>query len=202
MKKNTSSFNLVSRLAILLLVLLLAVGTTFSWYDRTKRGDGESYLLDYEVSGKINTGLTGVSVETYVGTKKNGIVKYNDVPLTVSGVGESVTTNSGEVTYFKTVIQDTANSGDSLISLYLSQFSCASKMGSKIHIGVVGPEKTYNEYQGTISGSDYVIQPMLIEDNILLKNNSIVEVYWFMSVDESYSGDGTVSLGVPYVVNN
>lgn len=203
MKKNSPNLNLISRIAILLLVLLLSVGTTFSWYDRTKRDDETGYFLSYDVDGKVNSGLQSVSVQTYLGTKEDGIVKYSEVPLTTSGVGESVTTTSGEITYFKTVITDSANAGDSLVSLYLSQFSCASAMGSSVHVGIIGPEKTYNKYTtATTSGGTYVIQPMLIEDNILLKNNATVEVYWFLQVDKAYTGDGTVNLGVPYVVNN
>lgn len=204
MKKNRSSYNLISRIAILSLVLLLAVGSTFSWYDRTKRDDEEGHVLSYTLSEncKVNTGLKDVSVNTYLGTKENGIVKYSEDPLTTSGVGENVTTVSGEITYFKTVIKDNNNAGDSLVSLYLSQFSCASNMGNSVHVGVVGPEKTYNQYTGSTSGATYTVKPMLIEDNIVLNNNGEIEVYWFIEVDASYSGTGVVNLGVPYVVNN
>ena len=201
MKKNSFVLNLISRIMILVLVLIMSVGTTFSWYDRTQRADDPANLIRYEVTGKVNNG-TSATVETFVGTKEDGVVTYSETALPTSGVDSNVTTTSGEITYFKTVITDTSNYGDSLVSLYFTQFSCDLTMGNYFHIGIIGPEKTYNQYTGTSSGTNYVITPMLVEDNILLKNKSVVEVYWFLEVDAAYIGDGTVNLGVPYIVNN
>lgn len=202
MKKNRSSYNLISRIAILSLVLLLAVGSTFSWYDRTKRDDETGNTLKYSVAGSVNANVNKVTVDTFLGTKEDGIVSYSKSAIPTSGVNTDIDTNPGELTYFKTVISDKGNAGDFLISLYLSQFSCRSDMGDKVHIGIIGPEKTYNQYTGVSSGLSYIVEPMLIEDNLYLKSNGSIEVYWFIEVDASYSGTGVVNLGVPYVVNN
>lgn len=195
MKKNSSGYILLSRIAILLLVMCLAVGTTFSWYDRSKRDDEEGHVLKYNLTGNVNANLEDVTVETYLGTNKDGVVTYGEDALVASA---DVPVVAGELAYFRTVITSANSPGDALVSLYLSQFSCKSSMGNKVHIGVIGPEKIYNQFTGTASGSSYVVKPMLIEDNLVLKSNGVVEVYWFLEVEVS----GSVNIGTPYVVNN
>lgn len=187
MKKEYRGFKVVSHIAILFLVLLIAVSTTFSWYDRSKSDDVSSYRLDYSQTGKVN-GAGEKTVKTYAGTNSNGIVTYSETELADSREFDVV---SGEATYFKTVITETDNAGDSVVSLYLDNLTCTS---GTLKVGIVGPEKTYIEHEDT----DSTFENLCIEDNLIVKSQGTVEIYWFVIAD----ADGTIELGNFYIVHN
>ena len=194
MKKDRSNLRLISYIVMLALVLTMAAGSTFSWYNRTKVAGGESNKLIYSQTGMVNNAASEErTVATYAGTSENGVVSYSE-----TAVSGAVTAKAGEVTYFKTVITDTANAGDSMVSLYLQSITLSSNMGNEFHIGLVGPEKTYKSYTCTNNAANKVC----VEDNIFLENNGTVEVYWFVKPDTANATDGTITLGAQYLVYN
>lgn len=196
MKKSRSNLRVVSHIAVLALVLVIAVVATFSWYNRSASSFESGSTLKYTQTGNVS-GKSG-DIQTYVGVDDNGIITYE----TALTDGMSVTTEPGAVNYFKTVITDSSNTGDSMISLYLEDFACSTSMGNAIHIGLVEPEKTYKAFTGTANGSNYVIDQLCLIDNVFIKNNGTVEVFWFIEIDKNYTGTGSINLGTLHLVYN
>lgn len=197
MKKIISNPKILSRILVLLLVLSIAVVATFSWYNRTASNAGEGNKFSYTQSGKING--DGGSIATYVGTNDNGKITYSTTPLSTSN--DVISTEPGAVNYFKTVVTDNSNA-DSLISVYLENFTYSSSMNSSIHIGLTNPEKTYKEFDATLTGGSYVIKSLCLEDNVPIAKGGTVEIYWFIKVDENFSGTGSITLGNLHLVYN
>lgn len=189
-KHNKLSF--ISHILILALVLVIAVGATFSWYSRTGSSAGVGRLFEYTQSGNVNG--KGGTLATYVGTNNNGVITYSTEELTKTGA--SVTTEPGSLNYFKTVITDEGSEGDSMVSVYLEDFTFSSGMGNSIRIGLTQPEKTYKQFSSTSTTIDSVC----LEDNIFIKEGGTVEIYWFIEIDSSYTGNGTINLGTIHLV--
>lgn len=181
---------------VLALVATMAVFSVFSWYDRTARADETGKVLSYTQTGKVNN-YSGIKFETYAGTYNNGEVTYSETAL--SG---AVDVKEGEVNYFKTVLIDTANAGGAVVSLYLKDFSYNTGMGEKVYIGLVNPEKTYKSYTGVVSGSNRVISNLCLEDNIIVPNNGVIEVQWFVKSSASYSGTKALNPGTECIAYN
>lgn len=200
MKKHINNPKLISHILILALALSIAVVATFSWYNRSTSSAGEGNSFKYTQSGNING--EGGTVTTYAGTSDNGKITYSTEPLTLSS--GALSAEPGSLNYFKTVIEDksTVGAGDSLVSLYLENFTYSSSMEESIHIGIIQPEKTYKQYTATVSGDNCVIDSICLEDNIFIENNGTVEVYWFVEVDGSYDGTGSIDLGNLHLVYN
>lgn len=205
MKRQLNITRLISYIAVFALVVIMAVGSTFSWYPRTTNSTDETVKsLNYSVSGKVNS--TSVkTIITYAGDNDNGKITYTDE---ASG---AITALPGKVNYFKTVIADKDpatdninNAGDSIVSLYLKGLTLKSNMGGTIHVGIVTPEKTYTLYTGsTDAETGYIVVPTIcIEDNVVISSGGSTEVEWFIQVDSSYEGSGTIELGGMYVMYN
>lgn len=201
MKKFNTVLRLFTCLFVVLLTVFMTVGSTFSWYDRTKSSDKTvSKVLSYTKSGTV-TSQSPKTITTFVGADSNGVISY-DTPLSDTG---EITLYPGKPTYLKTVIADTGNSGDSAVSLYVSGFSCTTNMGGGYHIGLVSPEKTYNSLNGSTDGEKIVFGQFCIEDQITVPSNSSVEIYWFIlpdATDFSGAGTGTFTVGNMYTVFN
>ncbi len=196
--KKYSKLRYFSHILILTLVLVIAVGATFSWYNRTViTSAGEGNKFTYIQNGNVNG--VGGSITTYKGTNVDGVVTYSNDPLTSTG---GLTTEPGALNYFKTVITDESTEGDSMISVYLENFTYSKSMGNSIHIGISEPEKTYKKYTSTLSGSNYVAKSICLEDNVFVKKGGTVEIYWFVEIDANYSGNGSLSLGTMHLVYN
>ena len=194
MNKKRSLYKLISHLIMLMLVLTMATGSTFSWYNRNQ-GEGQTgKLLSYAQTGKVNNAFSkSRTVQTYAGTNNNGQIVYSD-----TAVSGTVNVPAGEVCYFKTVIQDNAGVGDSIVSLYIKSITVSQSISNTIYIGLVGYEKTYEQFRS----SNYVYNNLCIEDNIYLVNNGTVEVCWFIKSGENFNSDGTVTLDTQYLVYN
>ena len=204
MKKYSNS-KLFSHILIFALVLLIAVGATFSWYNRPEPSSaGSGNLLTYNQTGNING--EGGSIQTYAGTNDNGKITYSTEELSVSA--DSISTEPGALNYFKTVITNGASSGDSMVSVYLENFRYSSSLGDSVHIGIIQPEKTYKKYSAVLSGSEYKADSICLEDNIPLKGynaeagTGTVEIYWFVEVDKNVTESGSIQLGTMHLVYN
>ena len=198
MKKEYFALRVLAIALAFALIASLAVFSVYSWYDRTKRDDEAGHLLSYTQTGRVNN-TTGISVKTYAGIADNGAVTYEDTELQ-----GAVDVKAGELSYFKTVITDTANAGGAVISLYLKGFIYNSSLGEKIHIGIVNPEKTYVEYSGVLSdtGTDCTIDNLCLEDNIIVDNNGTVEVYWFVKPSTSITATDALNIGTMCIAYN
>ena len=215
MKKQNSNLRVLSHFAILMLTLLLAVASTASWYDRTARDDEAGAKLTYDLSDGIKVNGSGLVTKTYLGTSEKGIVTYSESEYNPD---EAITVKSGEIAYFKTVVQNTTNKGGALFSVYAPALYCSSNV-NELSIGIIGPEKTFVTYTssnglktgtGVLPGKEKSIELICIEDNIYIENGTdnepkTIEIYWFVKTAVS-SGDSTVYstvyLDAPYVVYN
>ena len=74
MKKSRSNLRVVSHIAVLALVLVIAVVATFSWYTRTVATAESGSILQYKQSGNISG--NGGKLESFVGTNNNGEKTY------------------------------------------------------------------------------------------------------------------------------
>lgn len=194
MKKDKSYLRLISYIAMLALVMTMAIGSTFSWYNRDPFDGGESNRLKYTQTGKVNSAFSEQrTIQTFVGTNQNGEIVYSDTE--VSG---PVTVAPGEPCYFKSVITDNAGSGDSMVSFYVEKITVSNNMTDRIYIGITGPEKTYKEY--TTSNNE--LRKFRVEDNLYLANNGTIEVYWFVNSEAERTTDATVTLQTQYLVYN
>ncbi len=199
MKNRKKLFLLVSIVLVVVLTATTLLVNTFSWYNRELVAHPGNYnQLNYEMSGKINYDTGDATVKTYLGTVNNGNVVYGTEELSAD---ESVEVKAGELTYFKTVITNNDTSGDSVVSLYLTNLAWSDGLGNNINIGIMGPEKTYKNFTSTNRNMGRTC----IEDNIVLvkgtgEQPSQVEVEWFIRSDDGKSG--TVTLGAQYPVYN
>ncbi len=175
MKKEKRSFRLISQIIILVLIVVMGIGTTSSWYNRTQNSNQTGAILSYEQTGVVNG--TGCTTETFLGTDDNGVVDYSDTKQT-----EAVTVAAGTTVHFETVISNKSNRGAATVSLYLK----SSAQSYAAYIGVRELEKTYKPFTGISSGGSYYI---CIEDNIPVKNNSTSAVYWFVKSDAALTID-------------
>lgn len=198
MKKSEQKSKMISHILIMAMTLIMAVAATFSWLPRNPAASlGKGNMLNYTQSGEIN-GSGGV-VHTYAGTNDNGVITYSATELS----SDSVTAAPGKVNYFKTVIQDnTTNGNKSVVSVYLENLKFSTDMGNAFHIGLTEPEKTYKSFKTTAQGEYNVISSLCLEDNIIIQNGDDWEIYWFISVDGNYSGNGTIVLDTMHLVYN
>lgn len=198
MKKSEKKSKMISHILIMAMTLIMAVAATFSWLPRNPAASlGKGNMLNYTQSGEIN-GSGGV-VHTYAGTNDNGVITYSATELS----SDSVTAAPGKVNYFKTVIQDnTTNGNKSVVSVYLENLKFSTDMGNAFHIGLTEPEKTYKSFKTTAQGEYNVISSLCLEDNIIIQNGDDWEIYWFISVDGNYSGNGTIVLDTMHLVYN
>lgn len=125
---------------------------------------------------------------THVGVNDNGSITYTE-ELTDNRV---IPVNDEQIYYFKTQITETGNGGDSVVSLYLDSIKAS---GSSIQIGLMDPEKTFDETVALTSGS---VSNYCLEDNIMIGNQKVVEIYWFIK----YTGTTPLELGNFYYVHN
>ncbi len=186
MKNRISFLKLLSLIALLMLSLTLVVTSTFSWYPRTSSNSQPVNSFRYALSG-IVTGGGNKNIETFVGTNENGHIYYSDTAL---GTDRVIPVNSEQVYYFKTVITETGNGGDSVVSLYIDSI----KAGANFSVGLTSPEKTYESV--TVSGG--AVYDYCIEDYILVRNLDSTEIYWFIR----YSGSTPLELGKSFYYTN
>lgn len=191
MKNRISVLRVLSCIAVLVLALVMVVGTTFSWYDRTKGEDKTAYKIEYSQSGKVTA--VGCTFETFLGTNTDGVVEYSETASTGT-ITLGADEEKSKLTYFKTVITNDANAGDAIVSLNLKD----APVSNALHVGIIEPEKTYKPFTGIDSTTNASV--VCIEDNIELANNGEQPIYWFIEVPAGYSSDLTINLDNLYVV--
>lgn len=197
MKTEIGRFRLVGYACIFFLAIIVAVNSTFSWYDRNKADDEFGHILNYSQTGKV-TDNTPKTISTYLGADNGGIISYSDTEFT-----GNITVFPNKPIYFKTVIKDEGGSGDANVSLYVDGLSCSQNLGADYHIGITSPEKAYKSVKGNAVGELIEIGKICIEDNLTVKSNGTVEIYWFIKVDNTdFSGSGTLTPGSMYITFN
>lgn len=186
MKRQLNISRLVTIVSALALAVIMAVGSTFSWYNRPQNTADVSNVkkLNYSVTGKVNAPRS-VQMKTYLGIEDKGEFTYNDE------VSTSVAFSAGEnIKYFKTDI-DITNNGDALVSLYLQGLTY-SNLGEKFSIGIINPEKTLKKYSVTGATGVYVKDFVCISDNVVIPTDmdddgqefdSDLTVYWYIKFD-------------------
>lgn len=207
MKRQLNISRLITILLALALAVIMAVGSTFSWYDRTPATVNKTDIktMNYSVTGKVNAPRTA-QMKTYLGVEDNGEFTYNNE---VSG---SVLFEKGEnIKYFKTDIDITDN-GDALVSLYLQGLTY-TKLGQNFSIGVINPEKTLKSYTADSANDVFIKNYACICDNILIPTDtdddgqefdSDFTVYWYIKFESPNESDEscTLSLGKMHLLYN
>ena len=187
MKKEKSFLRILSIIALLMLTLLIAVTSTFSWYPRTSSETDEMHIFRDRRSLTV-VGHGKKTITTYVGDNDNGHVTYEDV---LDDTNRIIPVNDEKIYYFKTVITETGNGGTAPVALYVDSIKAST---ATLQIGLTGPEKTYKSYAVT---SGYA-KDVCIEDNVIVENNGTVEIYWFVK----YAGTTELQIGNLYYFYN
>ena len=192
MKRQLNIFKVISCLAVLALVMIIAVGSTFSWYNRSISNTVQANDdLKYSVSGARINGCNATAT-TYTGTCNNGEFTFSDTAW--DGTSD-ITVPTNGVVFFKTNVKN-ANTGKSVVSLYFEDFAYSNALGSAFHVGLISPEKTFKGESKTATTSDYEFDWVCLEDNIVLNANESVDVYWYISFDGmSLTSDNTINPG-------
>ena len=207
MKRQLNISRLITILLALALAVIMAVGSTFSWYSRTPATVNKTDVktMNYSVTGKVNAPRTA-QMKTYLGVEDNGEFTYNNE------VPSSVLFEKGEnIKYFKTDI-DITNNGDALVSLYLQGLTY-TKLGQNFSIGVINPEKTLKSYTADSANDVFIKNYACICDNILIPTDtdddgqdfdSDFTVYWYIKFESPNENDDpcTLSLGKMHLVYN
>lgn len=187
MKIGSNFLRLFSIMAILVLVLIIGVVSTFSWYNPTVYSSSDvpnkGNSLRYNIEGKINR-ISGCDFKTYSGKYIDGVLTY-DENMALRGPQNVKITKENEVAYYKTVIKNDEN-GAAMISLFVNSITCDS---GNAYVGIYSPEKTYVNSSGT---------PFCIEDNLIVPNGGTIEVCWYVGA----SAGATVTFGDLYIVYN
>ena len=187
MKNNKGFLRIISIIAILMLTLLIAVTSTFSWYPRTSSETEQMHSLndlrDFYVQGHGKKTVT-----TYIGANDKGHVSYDEE---LGSANRVIPLNSDKIYHFKTVITETGNGGAAPISLFIDTIKAST---ATVQIGLTGPEKTYKAYPVT---SGYA-KDVCIEDNVIIDSNGTIEIYWFVK----YAGTTELQIGNLYYYYN
>ncbi len=206
MKRN----NLMILVCIVLAVLIGIIGMTtfsFSWFEPdTKEGVG----LQFNDSAKLRA--ENCTFETFSGTLNGkyledgetlntnfGIVTYSDTKLSSGNVTVSATTSNDTTTpgiaYYKTVITNENTDKDTVVSLYLKNFTVNT--GSSASIGVAVPTNSYRTY--TSAQTDlHIVRNAYISYQIQNEARAgEIVVEWFVKCD---SGSVTFNPGDLYLM--
>ncbi len=187
MKKGRTFYRLFSFVAIFTLILIMAVASTFSWYNPTVYPTSEvinnGNALNYDIEGKINR-ISGLQFKTYEGTVVDGMLIYNDASF-LRGPQSVTIRETDEVAYYKTIIMNDDN-GAAMVSLYVNSISCTD---GDAYVGISKPEKTYvKSNEGAFC----------IEDNLIVPNNDFIEVYWYVGAKKG----ATITFGDLFIAYN
>lgn len=195
MKRKVNKTKIICFILAIAVFLTVSVITAFSWYDRTAMPEADARIIEYNLTAKT-AGNGPKTIKTYAGNFEDGVLKYSDTE-----VSEDITTYPGKVNYFKTVITETTNAGDSVISVHYDTISISSNVHGGCHIGLTSPEKTYQVINGQTVDNKTVYSDVCIEDEVFVKSNGTTEIYWYIQADDGdYEGTGTLNLGNLYYI--
>ncbi len=182
-------------ICILMAVLILAIGTitvSYSWFEPDiKEGIG----LQYKDEAKLRA--ENCSIVTYSGNYNNtpgssgyGLVQYGNEPIS-SG---AVTVTSGQTVYYKTVIVNSSEEYDTVVSLFLSSFTPTDGTAS---IGVAFPTNSFRTFSETQTDI-HIIRNAYVKTKILNDANpGELSVEWFVRCD---SGSVTFNPGAVFLM--
>lgn len=147
---------IISPLCILMVIMILIIGipsVSYSWFEPdTKEGVGLQFSEEAQLRAQ------NCSFKTYSGTMNNtsgtqgyGLVQYNDTEISSGNVTVSAST-SGETTtpgiaYYKTVIKNNNDNKDTVVSLYLKNFTVSS--GGSASLAVAVPTNSYRTFKSS-----------------------------------------------------
>lgn len=162
-----------------LLTIVIAMTTvSFSWFEPdVKEGIG----LQYKDEAKLRD--ESCDITTYSGNYNNspnttgyGLVLYGNVVST-----GNVTVNEGNTAYFKTVITNSSEDYDTVVSLFLPSF--APGADSKASIGVAMPTNSYRTF--TSSKTDiHIIRNAQVKKYVSTDANpGTISVEWFVKCE-------------------
>ncbi|MBQ2971356.1 MAG: hypothetical protein IJE16_02265 [Ruminococcus sp.] len=170
-------------LCVLMAVLIVVIGMTsvsFSWFEPdVKEGIGLEFKDDTKLRAQ------NCSIATYSGTKGNKLTTYGTSPVANANVTVSATTAGDTSTpgyaYFKTVITNSSEDYDTVVSLFIPSFTPAANSSASICVAYpTNSCRTYSAAQTDI----HIIRNAYVPQNIKTDANPgqlIVE--WFVRCD-------------------
>lgn len=174
-------------LCILMAVMIVVIGMTsvsFSWFEPgTKEGIG----LEFTETTTLRA--ENCTIQTYSGTLNDspgtsgyGLVGYTNTPLSSS----SVTVNEGDTVYYKTVITNSSDKYDTVVSLFLPAFTVAqnSESKSKSSIGVAYPTNSFRTYSSTQTDIHIIRNAHVVKKIDTDANPGELSVEWFVKCTE------------------
>lgn len=182
-------------LCVLMAVMIVAIGMTsvsFSWFEpNIKEGIGLQFLETTTLRAEdcaIKT-YSGTLNDT-PGTKGYGLVSYSTVEIS-SG---DVTVDAGSTVYYKTVITNSSEEYDTVVSLYLPTFTVNSGNGS---IGVAYPTNSFRTFTSNQTDIHIIRNAHVVRKIDTDANPGEIYVEWFVKCSE---GSVTFNPGSVYLM--
>ncbi len=197
-------------ICIIMAILIIIVGVTtisFSWFEPdVKEGVG----LQFSDEAKLRA--ENCTFKTFSGTMNNkylsdgetinpnyGIVTYSDQELASGNVTVSATTSNETTTpgfaYYKTVITNNNTDKDTVVSLYLKNFTVNSN--SSASVGVAVPTNSFRTFTSTQSDLHIVRNAYVSYQVQNEARTGEIVVEWFVKCD---SGSVTFNPGDLYLM--
>ena len=181
----------VSSLAVVL-CLLCATTSTFSWFARPQSNQGDRFGLDFNYD--ISTG-TGVTMRTYASVDDGKTYVETD-EITAFSNTEGLA--AGNRICYRT---DLINSGTAAqsVSLYLSKLTMPDSVTGSFYLGVNSPLKTYKSYYGDNAKTIQKEESTINKKNVYVGFNTNqtytptnYQVHWWDNSNTKYNGDSSV----------
>ena len=182
-------------LCVLMAILTIVIAMTtvsFSWFEPdVKEGIGLQYKDEAPLRDEdceITATYSG-AYNNNPGTTGYGLVQYSDQVGT-----ESVTVSSGQTVYYKTVIKNSSETYDTVVSLYIPTFMVNSGAGS---IGVAMPTNSFRTFSAT-QEDIHIIRNAHVKMHVSTDANpGKLAVEWFVKCD---SGSVTLNPSQVYLM--
>ncbi len=181
----------VSSLAVVL-CLLCATTTTFSWFTRDKKMQGDRLGLNFNYD--ISTG-TGVTMRTYTSVDDGKTyVETNEITAFSNSEGLA----AGNRKCYRTDLINNGTAAQS-VSLYLSKLTMPENVSGSFYLGVNGPLKTYKSYYGDNAKTIQKKESVINQKNVYVGFNTNqtytptnYKVHWWDNSNTKYNGDSSV----------
>lgn len=180
----------VSSLAVVL-CLLCATTSTFSWFTRDKKMQGDRLGLNFNYD--ISTG-TGVTMRTYTSVDDGKTYVETDITDFSNNVGLA----AGNRICYRTDLINNGTAAQS-VSLYLSKLTMPENVSGSFYLGVNGPLKTYKSYYGDNAKTIQKEESTINKKNVYVGFNTNqtytptnYQVHWWDNSNKKYNGDSSV----------
>lgn len=183
----------VSLLAVMLCVMCVTT-STFSWFTRPQKSQGDHLGFDFDYD--ISTG-TGITMKTYA-SNDDGKTYVETDGSEITDFSNSGGLEAGKRVCYRTDIINTGKAPQS-VSLYLTKLQFAEGTSGSFYLGVNGPLKTYKNYYGDSSLTSDRQAVTINQKNVYVGFDNAntytptdYQIHWWNSSKSSYNGNSEV----------